>query len=76
MSHSFAQHAGESGSMENIVTQYQADAVASDEFASDEESLSQSVGRGLFCIFEAYAEIATVSQQPTESRQIVRRGYD
>ena len=62
--------------MENIVTQYQADTVASDELAADEESLSQSVGRGLFCLLEAYAKVAAVSQQPTESRQVVRCGYD
>ena len=62
--------------MEDVVTQNQTGCIVADELFSDEESLCQSVRRGLLCIFKAYAEVTAVAQQPAESRQVVRGRYD
>ena len=62
--------------MEDVVAQNQTGCIVADELFSDEESLCQSVRRGLLCIFKAYAEVTAVAQQPAESRQVVRGRYD
>jgi len=42
--------------VEDVVTQDEAGCVVTDKFAADDESLGQTVRRGLFSIGEVYAE--------------------
>ncbi|MNH05751.1 hypothetical protein D3C79_650950 [compost metagenome] len=82
-----AEHGGASGlldgaqqllaetlAMENVVAQNQADRIVSDELFTDQESLGQSVGRGLFGVADFDAELAAVAQQLLVLRQVMRRG--
>ena len=62
--------------MEDVVAQHQAGAIIPDEFFSNDEGLGQAVRRGLLRIREMYAEIASVSEQATECRQVLGRRYD
>ena len=65
------QHAGEAAAIENVVAQDQAGAVVAYELLANDESLSQSVGRGLLGVLEAHAQLRAVAQQPTEAGQVV-----
>ena len=70
-----AEELGEAVAVEDVVAQHEADAVVADELFSDYEGLGKAVGRGLLGILKVHAEVAAISQQPTEPRQIGRRGY-
>ena len=67
MDDSLLQHTCEAATVEDVVAKYQTGTVVADELFTDDEGLSQSVGGGLFCIFEAHAEIAAVAQQTLET---------
>ena len=58
--------------MEDVVSEHQTDIILSYEFLADDESLCKSVGRWLFRITELDTEVASVSEQPPESRQVQR----
>ena len=62
--------------MKDVVAQHQAHAVVADKLASYDESLRQSVGRGLFGILEPHPEIIAVPKQAPERRQVFRGRYD
>ena len=64
---SLLQHACKATTVEDVVTKHQTGTVVADKLFTDNEGLSQSVGGGLFCIFEAHAEIAAVAQQTLET---------
>ena len=66
------QHAGETTAIEDVVAQDKAGTIVADEFFANDESLSQAIGTGLFCIFEAYPQLRTVAQQTLKSWQVVR----
>jgi hypothetical protein len=50
-------------SVKNIVAQYQAYGIVRNKIFTDNETLSQPVGVGLFGILDADAEIRSVAQQ-------------
>ena len=50
--------------------------VVADEIPADDESLGQSVRRGLFGIRETDAEVGPIPEEPLETGQVVRRGDD
>ena len=64
--HGRRKHRFESGPVKDVVSQDQTYALRPDKPLTDQESLSQAVGRRLFGIFEAHAEIRTVTQQTPE----------
>ena len=70
------QHGAEAGSMEDVVSEYQAGGIVADEFLADDEGLCQTVGTGLFGIFEPYSVIASVAQQTLEPGEVMGRGDD
>ena len=70
------EHSGETCSMEDIVAQYQAGTVVTDEVLADGEGLCQTGGRGLFGILEMYTIVGAVTKEPLETGQVERGGYD
>ena len=73
--HGLLQNLSESGTVEYVVAQYQTGRVRADEITPYDESLGQTVGAGLFGIFEADAIVRAVAEQPTETGQVVGGGY-
>ena len=61
--------------VEDIVSEHQAGAVVTYEFAAYDEGLRESVRRRLLCIAEIHAEIAAVTKQALESWQVLGSGY-
>ena len=59
--HALLQQRGEAGTMEDVIAQYQTGTVVADELLADDESLGQTVGRGLLGVFEAHTEVGTVA---------------
>ena len=51
--YSLFQHACETTTVEDVVTQYQTGTVVANELLANDEGLSQTVGAGLFSILEA-----------------------
>ena len=68
--HAFLQESGKACSVEDIVAQYQAYVVIADEFLADDESLGKSIRRRLLCVFEVNAQLATITEQTVETRQV------
>ena len=73
--HGLFQNLSESGAVEYVVAQHQAYGIITYELASYDESLRQSVGAGLFGIFEADAIVRAVAEQTAETGQVVGSGY-
>ena len=71
-----AQQLGEAHAVENVVAEHEAGAVVANELLADNERLCQTVGTGLLGILEMYANLAAVTQQATETREVVRGGDD
>ena len=69
--HTAAQHTGESGTVEDVVTQHHAHIIISDELLADDEGLGQTVGTGLLGVFKPYAKILSVAHQALEPWQVV-----
>ena len=69
--HSLMQQLRESYPMEYIVAQYQTSTIIAYKLATDNEGLCQSIGTGLFCKFKVHTIVRTITQQTTESRQVV-----
>ena len=67
MDDSLLQHTCEAATVEDVVAKHQTGTIVADKLFTDNEGLSQSVGGGLFCIFETHAEIAAVAQQTLET---------
>ena len=61
---------------ENIVAEDHGYGVVSDEFFTDDESLSQSIGAGLNSVRQCYTELMTVAKQLFESGGILRGRND
>ena len=74
--YTLAQQLAEACSVEDVVAQDQTGTVVADELFTDDESLSQSVGRGLLGVFEVEAIVAAVAQQTLETWQVVGGGDD
>ena len=71
--HSLPQQTIESDSMEDVVAKHQAGTIISNELLTDDERLRQSVRRRLLCVLKSHPELAAVSQQTFEARQVIRR---
>ena len=69
-----SKHLGESRSVKDIVAQHQTGCVVTDKLLADNKRLRKTVGRRLLGILQMYAVVRTVTQQPLESRQILRGG--
>jgi len=70
------EHSWKALSIKDIVTKNEANWIAADKIATDDESLCKSVWWRLFSEREFDSEIGTVTQQPSESRQILRCRYN
>ena len=70
------QQTTEARTIEDIITQYQTGAVVANELLTDDEGLSQSVGRGLLGIFKTDTQVGAITQKTLEARQVVRGGDD
>ena len=47
-----------------------------DKLLTDDESLGEAVGRGLFGILQTHAQVRAVAQQALEAREVLRGGDD
>lgn len=74
--HARLQNIFQVGTVEYIVTEYQADFFGSDKFFSDDECLGEPIRFYLFLIFESASEFASVSEEVPEPREIVWGGDD
>ena len=72
----FLQQSGQPAAVEDVVTQYEADRVVTDELLADDERLCQSVGRRLLGVLQPYSEVASVTQQAPERGQVCWGGDD
>ena len=64
------------GSVENVVAQDQTRVITAKELFAEYKCLGESVRHLLDLIREPHAELGSVTQQPLEHRQILRRGND
>src|SRR5699024_5997917 len=65
---------GETQAVEDVIAEYQRDGVVTDELPTDHEGLCQPVRTGLWCITELETELAAVTEQGAETRQILGSG--
>src|SRR6266436_5923364 len=66
------QRVRQSMAIEDVVPQNQGDSLATDECAANDERLGKPCRLGLFGIRQRYAPLATVPQQLTKERQMLR----
>ena len=71
-----AQLAAKARSVEDVVSEDQCDRVLSDEVATDDERLRQTIRNGLFSVGEFTTEVLPVTEQFLEMRQVVRGADD
>ena len=66
-------HLGETIAVEDVVAQNETSAVVADELLTDDEGLGQTIGGGLFGVFEMDTIIGAVAQKTLEARQVIWR---
>ena len=72
----FLEQPGKTSSVEDVVSQDEADAVVSDEVSANGEGLCKAVRGGLLCVLEVHSVVRPVPEKPFEARQVERGGDD